>query len=288
MCWNFHLKLPSQSRRNEYFNFPPDDQFDCLEILFLKIFRNIVDVVRWMCCIFDELMGPCRRNFFCRFWLSVDRQQLRKNSLQSEKTLTSMRPFKKLFSLNYVKSIWIWSGERHLRTHVINSTTIDRRKKIENQVGLKWNKLLAAEWKAQGNQWAGKGKLDNSTEADCRAAEVGQVQIRICITRTAYTTLFQWNIHSFGAGSDLIFHQIQLFHWISFQVQGQLLDELISILDFFKKWTPMIYSFRTNIGRNADHSEADAAGGVSSGHLHSSASHGNGTNTSSELSNIRL
>ena len=206
MCWNFHLKLPSQSRRNEYFNFPPDDEFDCLEIIFLKIFRNIVDVVRWMCCIFDELMAPCHRNFFVDFGCQLIVSSWGK--------------------IHYkVKRLWRVGGRSKKYFHwiTLNPFGFDVVSAIFGHMwstqrlsigGKNWIKLLAAEWKAQGNQWAGKGKLDNSTEADCRAAEVGQVQIRICITRTAYRTLFQWNIHSFGAGSDLIFHQIQLFHWI--------------------------------------------------------------------------
>ena len=279
MCWNFHLKLPSQSRRNEYFNFPPDDEFDCLEILFLKIFRNIVDVVRWMCCIFDELMGPCRRNFFCRFWLSVDRQQLRKNSLQSEKTLTSMRLFKKLFSLNYIKSIWIWRGERHLRTHVINSTTIDRRKKL--------------------NQVIGSG-VEGPRKPMSRQGEIGQFHGGglPCGGSGAGTNPDLHYTHGLQDSVPMKYSQLRSRKWfnfssnpiieLNFKFKVSCLMNWLAYSIILKKWTPMIHSFRTNIGRNADHSEADAAGGVSSGHLHSSASHGNGTNTSSELSNIRL
>ena len=235
-------------------------------------------------------MGPCRRNFFCRFWLSVDRQQLRKNSLQSEKTLTSMRLFKKLFSLNYIKSIWIWRGERHLRTHVINSTTIDRRKKL-NQVigsGVEGPRKPMSRQGEIGQFHGGGlpcGGSGAGTNPDLHYTHGLQDSVPMKYSQLRSRKWFNFSSNPI-IELNFKFKVSCLMNWLAYSII--FFSKISSETLFFKKWTSMIHSFRTNIGRNADHSEADAAGGVSSGHLHSSASHGNGTNTSSELSNIRL
>ena len=285
MCWNFNFKTSESKSSKWIFQLSTWWRIRLFGNSFFKNFqkyrwRGAVDVLH-----FWRIDGPLSPEFFCRFWPSVDRQQLRKNSLQSEKTLTSMRPFKKLFSLNYIKSIWIWRCERHLRTHVINSRTIDRRKKL--------------------NQVIGSG-VEGPRKPMSRQGEIGQFHGGglPCGGSGAGTNPDLHYTHGLQDSVPMKYSQLRSRKWFNFSSNpiislnfkfkvSCLMNWLAySIFVFFKNfiWSTFFKNGRqwTNIGRNADHSEVDAAGGVSSGHLHSSASHGNGTNTSSELSNIRL